>query len=209
MNDQPTVYVVDDDPDIRASLMRLFDAVGLRTELFESAEQFLQAGHATSPGCLLLDARMPGMGGLQLLKHLQSLTEHPTVIMLTGHGDIPMVLQALKSGALDFIEKPANHQRLLESVNKGLALDREKRAAELERRQFRTSIEALSARERQVLERMVGGASNKTIAQELGISDRTLEKHRAQIMQKMGARSLTDLIRAAVLHGSPYIRRCQ
>lgn len=203
MNDQPTVYVVDDDPDIRASLMRLFDAVDLRTELFESAEQFLQAGRATSPGCLLLDVRMPGMGGLQLLKHLQSLDEHPAVIMLTGHGDIPMVLQALNAGALDFIEKPANHQRLLESINKGLAFDREKRAAELERRQFRTSIEALSARERQVLERMVGGASNKTIAQELGISDRTLEKHRAQIMQKMGARSLTDLIRAAVLHGFP------
>lgn len=203
MADEPKIFVVDDDPDIRASLKRLFEAVRLPVELFDSAEQFLQAGHATSPGCLLLDVRMPGMGGLQLLKHLQSVSGHPAVILLTGHGDIPMVLQALKSGALDFIEKPANHQRLLESVNKGLVHDRERRAQERERRQFQTSIEALSARERQVLERMVGGASNKTIAQELGISDRTLEKHRAQIMQKMGARSLTDLIRAAVLHGSP------
>ena len=199
--DDTTVFVVDDDSDIRASLKQLFEAVNLRVELFESAEEFLRAERTESPGCLLLDVRMPGIGGLQLLTHLQSLKEHPPVIMLTGHGDIPMVLQSLQSGALDFIEKPATHQRLLASVNKALAVVRDRRALEREKRRVHALFGTLSAREREVLELMVGGSCSKAIALELGISLRTLEKHREHIMRKTGARSVSELIRAVLQHG--------
>jgi FixJ family two-component response regulator len=202
MTDDPTVFVVDDDPDSRFSLKRLFEAVRVPVELFETGEMFLQADRAASPGCLLLDVRMPGMGGMQLLTHLQTLGRHPQVILLTGHGDIPMVLQALKLGALDFIEKPANHQKLLESVQKAFAVDRERRAQESEQSHFHTSFASLSTREREVLQRMVEGAANKAIALDLGVSERTLEKHRRQIMNKMGAHSLAELIRAMIRHGT-------
>jgi RNA polymerase sigma factor (sigma-70 family) len=198
---ESTVFVIDDDPDIRASLQRLFEAVRIRVELFESAERFLQAGRVASPGCLLLDVRMPGMGGMSLLTHLQSVKPHPPVILLTGHGDIPMVLQALKSGALDFIEKPANHQRILESVQNAFEIDRQRRAQEAETRHFHASLASLSAREREVFELMIEGVPNKVIALNLGISERTLEKHRKQIMEKMGTRSLAELIRTALLNG--------
>ncbi len=201
--DDATVFVVDDDSDIRASLKQLFEAVNLRVELFESAEEFLRAERTESPGCLLLDVRMPGMGGLELLTHLRSLKEHPPVIMLTGHGDIPMVLQSLQSGALDFIEKPAAHQRLLASVNKALAVDRDRRTLEREKCRIHALFGTLSAREREVLKLMVGGSCSKAIALELGISLRTLEKHREHIMRKTGARSVSELIRAVLQHGCP------
>ena len=197
-----TVFVVDDDSDIRASLNRLLQSVKLPVELFESAERFLESGKAQAPGCLLLDVRMPGMDGLELLEYLTTLRLHPPVILLTGHGDVPMVLRALKAGALDFIEKPANPQRLIETVRHALEVDWAQRFREDQRDQFQTALAALSTREREVLERMVAGDINKVIAQELGISERTLEKHRKHVLEKMGMRSLAELIRAVVSHDS-------
>ena len=199
---EATVFVVDDDSDIRASLNRLLQSVKLPVELFESAERFLESGKAHAPGCLLLDVRMPGMDGLELLEHLNNIRVHPPVILLTGHGDVPMVLRALKAGALDFIEKPANHQRLIETVRRALEVDRVQRFREDQRNHFQTALAALSTREREVLGRMVAGVINKVIAQDLGISERTLEKHRKHVLEKMGMRSLAELIRAMVLHES-------
>jgi len=197
-----TVFVVDDDSDIRASLNRLLQSVKLPVELFESAERFLESGKAHAPGCLLLDVRMPGMDGLALLEYLTTLRLHPPVILLTGHGDVPMVLRALKAGALDFIEKPANPQRLIETVRHALEVDQAQRCREDQRDHFQTTLAALSTREREVLERMVAGDINKVIAQDLGISERTLEKHRKHVLEKMGTRSLAELIRAVVSHES-------
>lgn len=202
MLQEATVFVVDDDSDIRASLNRLLQSVKLPVELFESAQRFLESGKAHAPGCLLLDVRMPGMDGLELLEYLTSLRLHPPVILLTGHGDVPMVLRALKAGALDFIEKPANHQRLIETVRHALEVDQAQRFREDQRDQFQTALAALSTREREVLERMVAGDINKVIAQDLGISERTLEKHRKHVLEKMGIRSLAELIRSVVLHES-------
>ena len=202
MLQEATVFVVDDDSDIRASLNRLLQSVKLPVELFESAQRFLESGKAHAPGCLLLDVRMPGMDGLELLEYLTSLRLHPPVILLTGHGDVPMVLRALKAGALDFIEKPANHQRLIETVRHALEVDQAQRLREDQRDQFQTALAALSTREREVLERMVAGDINKVIAQDLGISERTLEKHRKHVLEKMGIRSLAELIRSVVLHES-------
>jgi two-component system response regulator FixJ len=200
MSVDPKVFVVDDDADIRSSLKQLFDAVHIPVELYQSAEQFLQADRKDAPGCVLLDVRMPGMGGMRLLAHLQTLRAHPPVVVLTGHGDVPMVVQALKAGALDFIEKPANPERLLDSVRNAFAVDRERRAQESERSHFQRDLATLSQREREVLEQMANGIPNKVIAAHLDISLRTLEKHREKIKQKMRARSIPDLIRAFLLH---------
>lgn len=202
MKEDPTVFVVDDDVDIRASLNRLFQTVKLSVCVFESAEQFLQSGKETSPGCLLLDVRMPGMDGMQLLERLRSSACCLPVIMLTGHGDIPMAIQALKLGALDFIEKPANHQRLLDAVRHALLVDQEQREKKLAGARFRAALAALSAREHEVMDLMVAGVPSKVMAQDLGISERTIEKHRKQVMKKMGVRSLAQLVRELVQHQS-------
>lgn len=198
--DPSTVFVVDDDPDIRASLTRLFGAVSIPIESYESAESFLESESTRSPGCLLLDVRMPGMSGMQLLRELQNIESHPQVILLTGHGDIPMVLQALKLGALDFIEKPPHHERLLESVRHAFEVDREQRRHRSEKHHFQELLTGLTNREREVLDRMVSGTPYKAIAQDLGISERTLEKHREHVMKKMHASSIHALIREMVLY---------
>ncbi|MBS1212248.1 MAG: fixJ [Proteobacteria bacterium] len=197
----PTVFIVDDDGDMRLALGRLFDAICLPVELFESAEQFLQSGRMNCPGCLLLDVRMPGMGGMGLLAQLQTLHTHIPVILLTGHGDIAMAVQTLKSGALDFIEKPPDPDKLLDAVRNALAVDRARRERDLEDCRFQQSLAALSQREREVLEKMANGVANKVIALDLGISERTLEKHRKHIMEKMGVRTVAELIRTLVLNG--------
>lgn len=198
MNDVGTIFVVDDDLDMRVSMQRLLEALEMPVELFASAEEFLRSGHATSPGCLLLDVRMPGMGGLQLLEILKSYSPHPPVILITAHGDIPMVVRALKTGALDFIEKPANPQSVIDAVQQACAQDRANRTDSAKQQSFQGALATLSPRERQVMEYMVAGTPNKVIASELGISERTLEKHRRRLMEKMGARSLAELIRAIV-----------
>jgi two-component system response regulator FixJ len=198
---EPRVFVVDDDQDMRSSFKWLIESVGLAVEAFRSAEEFLDAYEPAQPGCLLLDVRMPGMGGLRLLERLQANGAQLPVIVVTGHGEVAMAVQAMKSGAFDFMEKPANHQQLLERIQDALAVDRERRARALEVAAFEQLLAQLTQREREVLGRMVKGEPSKTIALEFGISERTVEKHRESIMHKMEARSLAQLIRMVVEYG--------
>jgi two-component system response regulator FixJ len=195
-----TVFVVDDDSDMRQSLKWLIESVGLPVQAFDSAEQFLEGYQPARPGCLLLDVRMPGMGGMRLLEHLQKAGIDLPTIVFTGHGDVPMAVQALKAGAFDFVEKPATHQQILDRVQDALAAERDRRARQSRRHAWETALTHLSQREREVLDGVVEGRSNKVIAMELGISERTVEKHRHSIMQKMGAGSLAELIRMVVLY---------
>jgi len=195
-----TVFVVDDDIDMRQSLKWLIESVGMPVEAFASAEQFLEGYEAARPGCLLLDVRMPGMGGIRLLEYLQKAGVHLPTIVFTGHGDVPMAVQALKSGAFDFIEKPATHQQILDRIQDALAMERDRRARQSRRYALENALTQLSQREREVLDGVVEGRSNKVIAVGLGISERTVEKHRQNIMQKMGTSSLAELIRMVVLY---------
>jgi two-component system response regulator FixJ len=198
MKTDATVFVVDDDRDMRNSLKWLIESVGLPVETFRSAEEFLAAYLATQPGCLLLDVRMPGMGGLHLLECLHAAGACLPVILITGHGEVSMAVQALKAGAFDFLEKPAAPQRILDRIQDALAADRAMRAKASELAAFRQLLAQLTQREREVLDRMVEGETSKTIALELGISERTVEKHRESLMHKMGVRSLAQLIRRVV-----------
>lgn len=200
MSDDPIVFVVDDDQDMRNSLRWLLESVSLTVQTFASAEQFLEEYLPGQPGCLLLDVRMPGIGGLRLLERLQQTRQGLPIILFTGHGDVPMAVQALKSGAFDFIEKPATHQRILDRVQDALVADRLLRAQREKLQTFENLLAQLSNREREVLDRLVEGDSNKMIASELGISERTVEKHRESVMQKMGERSLARLIRLYVIY---------
>jgi RNA polymerase sigma factor (sigma-70 family) len=194
----PTVFVVDDDPDMRRSLKWLIESISLVVETFPSAEAFLAAEASSRPGCLLLDVRMPGMGGLRLLERLQESGARMPVIMFTGNGEVPMAVQALKNGAFDFIEKPANHQQILERIQDALALDRERRARDGERALLELRLDQLTDREREVMVRSVDGESCRDIASALGISERTVEKHRERLMHKLEVRSLAQLIRMVV-----------
>ncbi len=189
-----TVYVVDDDHDMRESLKWLIESIGLPVEGFQSAEDFLSTDRTSRGGCLLLDIRMPGMGGLGLLEWLHAHGEPMPVIVFTGHGDVPMAVQAMKLGAFDFVEKPATHQYILSRVQDALAVAQEMRTRKTERLQFERLMAQLSQREREVMERVIVGEPNKVIAVGLGISERTVEKHRENIMQKMGVRSLAALV---------------
>ncbi len=189
-----TIFVVDDDEAVRQSLALLIRSMGLEAEVFESAAAFLAAYDAPRSGCLLLDIRMPGMSGLELQEELQRRAIDLPVIFITGHGDVAMAVRAMKSGAVDFIEKPFNDQQLLDRINQSLELDRQARNARAERSSLAARIELLSPREREVMGRIVAGQANKVIAIELGLSERTVEIHRAKVMTKTGARSLAELV---------------
>lgn len=195
----PTVYVVDDDEDVRHALRWLIESVDLTVATYPSAEAFLVAYTPGQPGCLVLDVRMPGMGGLGLLEHMHTEgIELPTII-LTGHGDVPIAVRAMKSGAIDFIEKPFTDQDLLDQIQRALREDAKLRSQQLERAQVLSRAETLTPREREVLHRVVQGQANKVISAELGISERTVETHRKKIMDKMQARSLAELIQMTLL----------
>lgn len=198
MNIKPTVFVVDDDRDMRSSLKWLVESIGLPVETFPSAEEFLAAATADRPGCLLLDVRMPGMGGLRLLEHLRQAGAGLPVIVFTGHGEVSMAVQALKTGAFDFIEKPATHQLILDRVQDALAADTKNRTRASEAAAFRELLAQLTQREREVLDRLVEGEISRDIAQAMSISERTVEKHRERLMHKMRARTLAHLIRLVV-----------
>ncbi|MGR8919523.1 MAG: response regulator transcription factor [Gammaproteobacteria bacterium] len=189
-----TVFVVDDDAAVRESLALLIGSMALPVELFESAQDFLARCDVTRPGCLVLDIRMPGMSGLELQHELVERGIALPVIFITGHGDIAMAVRAMKSGAVDFIEKPFNDQQLLERVNQALELDRVNRASRSEIERISARIELLTPREREVMERIVAGQANKVVAIELGLSERTVEIHRSKVMAKTGARSLAELV---------------
>jgi two-component system response regulator FixJ len=189
-----TVFVVDDDQAVRDSLQQLLQAVGLRVQTYGSARDFLAAYRPDTPGCLVLDIRMPGMGGLDLQAQLVQEGIQLPIIFLTGHGDVPAAVRALKAGAMDFLQKPVNSQSLLDLVQRAIRRDAETRATSAEQAQITRRLATLTAREREVLDMMVAGKANKVIAVELAISERTVEFHRGKIMKKTRTRSLAELV---------------
>jgi FixJ family two-component response regulator len=189
------VFVVDDDDAVRDSLELLLRSVGLRAEAYRSAADFLAAHDPERPGCLLLDIRMPGLSGLDLQRELIARGAIVPVIFLTGHADVATAVRALHDGAVDFVQKPFRDQDLLDRVNKAIALDATSRADLARRTEILERMGALTARESEVMERVVDGSPNKAIAYDLGISERTVEVHRARVMEKMQATSLPHLVR--------------
>lgn len=195
MTQDVTVFIVDDDQEVRDALQLLMESVGLAVETFESAQAYLDAFDATRPGCLVLDVRMPGMGGLDLQVYLKSESLHPPIIIITGHGDVPMAVRAVQAGAVDFIEKPFNDQSLLDSVHRAIEQDAEQRGQASRLADIKERLDRLTPREREVLELVVAGKRNKVIAADLDVSQSTVEAHRAKVMEKMEAGSLSDLMR--------------
>lgn len=190
-----SVYIVDDDQAIRHAMELLMRSVGLDYEIFHSADEFL-AGHTNDrAGCLVLDIRMPGLGGLELQEKLNEMGSTLPIIFITGHGDVPMAVEAMQKGAVDFIQKPFRDQELLDRITEALKTDQERRSARDEQAEVSGRIDKLTKREREVMDLVVTGKPNKVIAYELGVSQRTVEIHRARVMEKMEARSLADLVR--------------
>ena len=195
---QSTVFVVDDDEAMRESLTWLIESVGLNVETFSSADEFLKYYYPGRPGCLLLDVRMPGMSGLELQAHLQSQQVTIPVIIITGHGDVPMAVRAMKSGVIDFIEKPFNDEQLLESIRNALSIDDTQRDEQAFKADVASRLAQLTPRESEVMDMVTAGKSNKEIANALGVSAKTVEAHRAKVMEKMEAGSLAELVRLVV-----------
>lgn len=198
MTAEPTVLVVDDDAAVRDSLQAMLEAEGFAVELFADAQQFLDGYRPSTDACLLVDVRMPGMNGIELLGKLATRPSSPPVIIITGHGDVPMAVEAMKLGAVDFIEKPFAAEAIVRSIRDALAAVGRMTATE---REIEQRLMRLTEREREVLEELVIGHSNKAIARELGISPRTVEIHRARVMEKMQADSLSHLVRLALAAG--------
>jgi two-component system response regulator FixJ len=190
----PLVYLVDDDDAIRDSLGLLLRSVGLDCEVYASALEFLGAYDPTRHSCLVADIRMPGLSGLELQQRLNEQHSELPVIFITGHGDVPMAVNAMKSGASDFIQKPFRDQDLIDRIHKALAKDRERRASRAEEDAIRERLATLTPRETEVMKRVVRGQANKVIALDLGVSQRTVELHRARVMRKLKMRSLADLV---------------
>ena len=195
MNDQACVFVVDDDREVRDALQLLLESVGLRVECFESALGYLDKFDPEKPGCLLLDVRMPGMSGLDLQLRLAQERICPPIIIVTGHGDVPMAVRAVQAGAMNFIEKPFNDQQLLDSVHRAIEKDAQQRGAVSRLVEIEARLNRLTPREREVMELVVAGRRNKLIAADLGVSQSTVEAHRAKVMEKMEAKTLSELMR--------------
>lgn len=195
MVDEATVFVVDDDQAVRKFLKGLIETIGLRVETFPSASEFLEAYDPESPGCVVLDIRMPGMSGLELQRILVERQNILPVIILTGHGDVALVVASMKSGAVDFIEKPFNNEVLLDRIQSAVAKSTQLHEQRHKRRKIECSVELLTPRERQVLDLIVDGETNKGIARKLDISEKTVEIHRARVMEKMNAKSLASLVK--------------
>jgi FixJ family two-component response regulator len=200
---EPVVLVVDDDESMREALQSLFRSVGLRVNVFGSTSEFMRSSLPNAPSCLVLDVRLPGVSGLDFQADLTAAGIHIPIIFMTGHGDIPMSVQAMKAGAVDFLTKPFRHQEMIHAVNRALAADRKRRADHETVSEWRRLYESLTVRERQVIALVSGGLRNKGIAADLGISEVTAKVHRVHIMRKMRARSLADLIRIADALGIP------
>jgi len=194
---EPVVFVIDDDTSMREALQSLFRSVGLRIEVFGSASEFLQSSLPNVASCLVLDIRLPGVSGLDFQVELAEAGIHIPIIFMTGHGDIPMSVQAMKAGAVDFLTKPFRHQEMLHAVNRALAADRKRRTEEKTVSDLRVLLESLTPREREVLVLVTAGLVNKRIAAELGVSEITVKVHRSHVMRKMRTRSLAHLVRIA------------
>ena len=192
---EETVFVIEDDDSMRRALARLIRSVSLQVETFTSAQEFLSHPPPEGPCCLVLDIRLPGLSGLQLQESLNQYGMGIPIIFITGHGDVPMSVQAMKAGAVDFLQKPVNDQQLLDAVHRALSKDRKERSRRARNVAVRGRYEILTPREQEVLSLVVSGLKNKEIADEMGASERTVKVHRARVMEKMQAVSLPHLVR--------------
>jgi FixJ family two-component response regulator len=192
---EPTVFVIDDDKAIRSAIKNLLESVGLRVEVFSSPREFLKEGHKDKPGCLVLDVRLPGASGLDFQHELATSNVEIPVIFITGHGDIPMSVQAMKAGAVDFLAKPFRDQDLLDAIQRAIGRDQSRRQLETKGVDIRNRFSSLTPREREVMSLVVAGLLNKQVAAQMGTSETTAKIHRGQVMRKMQAQSLPDLVR--------------
>ena len=191
----PPVFIVDDDPAIRFAMQALMDSVNIEHEIYSSGDEFLESVDDHRAGCLVLDIRMPGLGGLELQEELIKRDSTLPIIFITGHGDVPMAVDAMQKGAVDFIQKPFRDQDLLDRIREALKTDAERREEQQKHAEVAERLDRLTNREREVFDLVVTGKPNKVIAYELGVSQRTVEIHRARVMEKMQARSLADLVK--------------
>ena len=199
MNDQGlNVWVVDDDQSVRWVLEKALRQADMESRSFERAEHLLEAIEHEAPDVLITDVRMPGMSGLELLEHLAERNLHIPAVIITGHGDVPMAVRAMKSGAVDFIEKPFNDEALLDAIRRAIAFEEQQRSQYSENRQIQERLAHLTPREHEVMDMVCDGRSNKEIANILGVSAKTIEAHRARVMEKMQAGSLAELVRMSL-----------
>jgi FixJ family two-component response regulator len=204
MNERaPIVFVVDDDPSVRRSIKRLIGSVGLQVELFGSAQEFLLSKRPDAPSCLVLDIRLPGISGLNFQHELAEANIHIPIIFITAHGDIPMTVRAMKAGAVEFLTKPFREQDLLDAIQLALERDRVRRQGDAEIAVLRERFQSLTPREREVLPWVVSGLLSKQIADAIGTSEASVKVHRSQLMRKMAADSVADLVRMAEKMGIP------
>lgn len=194
---EPTVFVIDDDKAVRSATKNLLESVGLRAETFASPQEFLTSERKNSPGCLVLDVRLPGTSGLDLQKELAALNVDMPIVFITGHADIPMTVQAMKAGAADFLPKPFRDQEFLDAVQKAIGRDRERREQEVHLADEKQRFGSLTPREREVMALVIAGHLNKQVAAQIGTSETTAKIHRGQVMRKMQVQSLADLVRMA------------
>jgi len=191
----PKVFVVDDDSSVRRALERLLKSVGLDVESFSTAREFLSRERHEGPNCVVLDVRMPGLSGLDLQQELAKVDHSLPIIFITGHGNIPMSVRAMKAGAVDFLEKPFDDQNLIDLIQNAIEQDRQTKGERVQKREIQKRFESLTSREREVFTHVVAGLLNKQIAFKLGISEKTIKVHRGRVMEKMEAESLADLVR--------------
>ena len=198
-NSKPTVFIVDDEPDVRAALRLLIKSVGYTVECFESADQFFQQFKPDRKGCLILDVRMPGMSGIDLQEKLAGMETLLPIIMISGHGEIPMAVKAVQNGAIDFLQKPFSDQQLLDRISQAMEINNKRHTTHDIRQDAQDKYDSLTPRESEIFAEVVAGKLNKIIAYELNISTRTVEIHRAKAMEKMEAKNLSELINMANL----------
>lgn len=196
-HNEPTVFIVDDEPDVRAALRLLIKSVGYQVECFDSADHFFSNYNFNDRGCLILDVRMPGMSGMDLQDKMAEMGSLLSIIMISGHGEIPMAVKAVQNGAIDFLQKPFSDQQLLDLISKALKINSSRHNEYDIQHTIEDKYDSLTPREKQVFAEVISGKLNKVIAYELNISTRTVEIHRANTMEKMGAKNLPDLINMA------------